>query len=819
MGIVRKLIVCYIMQNKKRSIIAVGGVIFSTFVFVVISCSALWYYSYMKSIEININGSWQIRLHDLQNEQISKLKDLEGIKNIVINKGEESIYYVDIELDNVSKEIFNDGQDIGKTIGMRTLDELGEERYLPNGEKETYDISYHMDLLDFYGITYNDSQISIKVYAIGILIALAGVFSVFLYNIFFVSFIEKRKYIGLLGCVGASVKQRRLFIMGEGIVIGIVGIPLGLALGCMGTLLSLPQIKKYFEARIGITVENNSYIDIRVIFIAILLGFVVIIFSTFVPTIKAGRISPLDFLSMFRKQSISGKKIYEFKPCVKIEKNLARKNLLFNKRRSFTMIGLLMFALVIVLNAFVYIKIQNGDYLLQDRRKHTELDSWISIYSNDFMVEEALYNDMTNWNEIDNLSYKSELNLGVVLLSEECISSDLEDFKLFGMLGENPVEYINNEKVNQKKYGFYAKVVGVDSQSFDQYAKDSDIDTSEIENYEYPIIIEDYILVKKSSESEPSYRGVLAIEEGQSISMEYGTYADSVLLNNALYVSTNETIQFNVLGVTEKKSPFPQSPEEYTQQLDNYSQLEDSFLTIYMPYDSFRKFIKDDRIVKTYGKMPKNINQVIWRENNSIVNYLFFDTVPEISDKKLENKIAKSAYDVGLKKYDSSYRKNSINEISFWQYGNTKILKQQRYQNPGKIIKKLFIVATILLFVLFSITAWINYMLNSIILRRREFVMLRSIGMSSVRIKKMLMYEIFIQILISGVGGIFVGCFIMVMQFVEYKKTVAMEIDIPIEFIIMEYIIAVLLVYIIFLISTRRMKNINIIEILKNENE
>ncbi len=797
---------------------AVGGVIFSTFVFVVISCSALWYYSYMKSIEININGSWQIRLHDIKYEQISKLKDLKGIKNIVVNEGEENIYYVDIELENVNKGIFNDGQEIGKSIGMRTLDELGEERYLPNGEKEIYDISYHMDLLDFYGITYNDSQISIKVYAMGILIALAGVFSVFMYNIFFVSFIEKKRYIGLLGCVGASVKQRRLFVMGEGIVIGILGIPLGLALGCMGTLLCLPQIKRYFESRIEIVVDNDSYIDIRVILIAILLGFVVILFSTFIPTIKAGQISPLDFLSTFRNQSISEKKIYEFKPCVKIEKNLARKNLLFNKRRSFTMIGLLMFALVIVLNAFVYIKIQNGDYLLQDRRKHAELDSWISIYSNDFMVEEALYNDMSNWDEVNNPSYKSELNLGVALLSAEYINSDLEDFKLFGMLGENPVDYVNNEKIDQKKYGFHTKVVGVDSKSFEQYARNGDIDTSEIEHYEYPIIIEDYILIKKSSESEPSYRGVLDIEDGQRISMEYGTYADSVLLNNTLYVSANETIQFDVLGVTEKSSPFPKSPEEYIQQLDNYSQLEDSFLTIYMPYDSFRKFIKDERIVKTYGKMPENVNQVIWRENNSIVNYLFFESASSLDDKKLENKIAKSAYDVDLKKYDSSYRKDNINEIGFWQYGNTKILKQQRYQNPGKIIKKLFIVATILLFVLFSITAWINYMSTSIILRRREFVMLRSIGMSFPRIKKMLMYEIFIQTFFSNIGGILVGCFFMVLQFIEYKKTMAIEIDIPFDFIIVENIIAILLVYIIFLISTRKMKNINIIEILKNEN-
>ena len=91
-------------------------------------------------------------------------------------------------------------------------------------------------------------------------------------------------------------------------------------------------------------------------------------------------------MSGFRKQSTGGKQIYELKSGIKIEKNLAMKNLLFNKRRSFTIIGLLMFALVIVLNGFVYIKIQNGDYLLQDRRKHTELDSWISIYSNDFMV-------------------------------------------------------------------------------------------------------------------------------------------------------------------------------------------------------------------------------------------------------------------------------------------------------------------------------------------------------------------------------------------------------------------------------------------------
>lgn len=409
----------------------------------------------------------------------------------------------------------------------------------------------------------------------------------------------------MLACAGASVWQRRFFVICEGVILGIIGIPLGLILGSVSVSAILPEVEKALEMRTGITVQSNFYWNPQIIFIIIILGFLIIALAVFVPSVNAGKVSLLEYIYRFRNTISSQKNFYIFQKNKKIEINLAKKNLSYTKPQTLITIGLLMFAFIIALNGYIFIKIQNGDYLLQDRRRQKALDSWITIYSDDLTIGNNVKKEFSNVLGVRDITYASELNLGAVIFPGQNIDKDLDGFTFYGLVGRNPVEFINDKKLEHKRYAFNTRVVGIEESIFIEYAQDCNYDLDNASDLQYPVIIEDYIPIKKDGDTKQSYRSVLDIKGGEVVSVEYGSYADYVLLDNSIYCNEKQKMNFKVIGVTEKPVPLPQTPEEYVSKTDGYSQLEDSYLTLYMPYDCFKNFIQDSRVKKRMSQCRK----------------------------------------------------------------------------------------------------------------------------------------------------------------------------------------------------------------------
>lgn len=67
--------------------------------------------------------------------------------------------------------------------------------------------------------------------------------SIFLiYNLFYISLNERTHQFKILMSVGAAAKQLRNSVLFEGLCIGAVGIPLGVAVGIGGVALTLPVV-------------------------------------------------------------------------------------------------------------------------------------------------------------------------------------------------------------------------------------------------------------------------------------------------------------------------------------------------------------------------------------------------------------------------------------------------------------------------------------------------------------------------------------------------------------------------------------------------
>ena len=129
-------------------------------------------------------------------------------------------------------------------------------------------VATHTSLLRWQGVT-GSSEVWNTLYMIAgvlaVVIAVAGVSLV--YNSFAISVAERTRQFGLLASLGASKRQLRRTVLTEALVIGVVGIPAGLALGVAGCavvfgLLGDPRMMLVALAVIGffcyIAVEQTS---------------------------------------------------------------------------------------------------------------------------------------------------------------------------------------------------------------------------------------------------------------------------------------------------------------------------------------------------------------------------------------------------------------------------------------------------------------------------------------------------------------------------------------------------------------------------------
>ncbi|NFV50908.1 FtsX-like permease family protein, partial [Clostridium botulinum] len=148
---------------------------------------------------------------------------------------------------------------------------------------------------------------------------------VVIYNIFYISIIERIQTIGLLSCIGFTRKQIKKMIIKEGSIFAMIGIPLGIVLGYALSYLVIPMI----QLNNPINIKSSIY-TIPVVSIII---FITVYISTLKPARYASKISPIELV----RYSEGNSKVFKVK---KRESNknvlsdLAFANLWRNKKRT-----------------------------------------------------------------------------------------------------------------------------------------------------------------------------------------------------------------------------------------------------------------------------------------------------------------------------------------------------------------------------------------------------------------------------------------------------------------------------------------------------
>lgn len=231
--------------------------------------------------------------------------------------------------------------------------------------KEEYGVGpyrLNTEVLDAHFSLRKDSSFVMLLPLLATVMILIIIFSVILiYNAFSMSLAERVKYLGMLSGVGATRTQKRLSVYYEGFLLGIIGIPPGIAAGLLGISVTLKTVgSRMLRAGIFSGIENTpeaaelSLVIPAWLLPAILLVSMLTVFAASVaPAQKASKIMPIDAIRQTNEIKVKNGELKAPGIIGRIfgyEGELAWKNLLRNGRKSRVIIFSIAVSLVMFLS-------------------------------------------------------------------------------------------------------------------------------------------------------------------------------------------------------------------------------------------------------------------------------------------------------------------------------------------------------------------------------------------------------------------------------------------------------------------------------------
>ncbi len=205
---------------------------------------------------------------------------------------------------------------------------------------------------------------------------------ILIYNAFGMSLAEMIRYLGMLASVGATKAQKKASVYFEGMVLGLIGIPLGILAGIAGAAVTLSVLgRRIMESDMIVGAEGMKgdipvIVDPYVVLAIVVISAVTIYISALVPAIKASKIMPLDALRQTNTIKLKAGK-FKVNPVIRkifgYEGELAYKNIKRNGLKG----SVIIFSMAISIIMFLTIDFFDNTFMKLNKY---ELDLPFNIY-------------------------------------------------------------------------------------------------------------------------------------------------------------------------------------------------------------------------------------------------------------------------------------------------------------------------------------------------------------------------------------------------------------------------------------------------------
>jgi putative ABC transport system permease protein len=190
------------------------------------------------------------------------------------------------------RRIYTSAPQMAESIGLAAI--TG-----PDGQP-TESIVYNEDLLTWMGASGHDNYARFFPVILATLIALIVFGSAFvIYNAFAISISERKKQFGMFASVGATGAQIRQTVLLEAGIIAAIGIPLGI-LGAVVGVGILVTLTRDIVSQLIVDAEQGIALVVSppVIGLAVLFSAVTILLSAWIPARRASQVSPIDAIRL-----------------------------------------------------------------------------------------------------------------------------------------------------------------------------------------------------------------------------------------------------------------------------------------------------------------------------------------------------------------------------------------------------------------------------------------------------------------------------------------------------------------------------------------
>lgn len=366
---------------------------------------------------------------------------------------------------------------------------------LKSGDFEDYTING--ELLRWETFSFSDSTIKTIVTIIAIVILIVLVTSVFcIRNSFAISTTEKIRMYGMLASIGATKKQIRRCVIKEGLVLSLIGIPLGIISGIFADFVIIKAIN--FIAYEFLISESNNFLVLSInwipIVVATILGLITVYLSSISSARKASKVSPIQNLRNSDEIKIKSKKLKTPKIIHRLFKTggvLAYKNLKRSKKKYRTTV------ISLTVSIFVFITMSSfiNEGFKMSGTYYTDYDYNIKLGG----LSKFTQKDISEIKSLEDynvfaLNYESTNSLNVPI---ENVNKKMIDTELFDIDCE--YDDISKDRVCKEAKTSSIQIVALDHDTFLNYLKELKIKSKDAKNK--GILVDDYMLYDENGSS------------------------------------------------------------------------------------------------------------------------------------------------------------------------------------------------------------------------------------------------------------------------------------------------------------------------------
>lgn len=665
------------------------------------------------------------------------------------------IYYKKVSTD-LYKEAVQDAISLGVSIPKDYVT-ITEETTIDELPASTFDIN--QDVLYYEGIS-PDSGLNtfiLLMYIFLIIIVIIGSVSL-IYNSFAISLSERSKQLGMLSSVGATKSQKRNSVFFEAFIYAVIGIPLGIISGIVGLFIAFQIVSPMITNAFTLDVPLKLYVSPLTVVISALLAVVTILISAYIPAIRASRISPMEAIRQSKDLKITKKKVKTSRLTKKLfgfEGELALKNMKRNKKRYRAITFSLFISVVLFLSVSSYIYYMTAAY--SDSVTISNYDISISMYGEEEMP-------------IVKAANKLEQMPGVTTATASKYMSFTGDSKqIQPYMTEALHEWINRDIKEGNlpedfEYELMVRVYGMDEESYEAYCKEIGGSPSTTKKQLEAIVV-------NKIETKKDY----SVKSYAPFSFKKNT---SLTLTNRDAIDDSEKEKSKVeVSVAAETDKLPVGIAEYPV---DYS----GFITMVVPLSAFDEMV--DTMEKNGGVTPRYSQKIYLKTEENTAT-------ADIKNVLAECNIDNGRYELYNFRESAQRNRQLVYAVSIFAYGFITLMS------------------------LICCANMCNTISTSIALRRSEFAMLKSVGMTPKRFHRMIMFESLLYgVKALGYGlPVGIGLSYLLYRFVVDRFTVGFIL--PAYIYIMTVVLVFVIVGLAMFYSSRKVRKENIIDGLKTD--